>query len=487
MLTTSQSYVIYQGNGAATQFPYPFPVANAAYLQVSITDNNVSPPATTILSSSQYSVTGIGNGIPGAANPTPGGVVTYSPPGGPLVTGWTITIQRIVPYQQNTSLENQGGMWPVVVEQALDNLTMQTQQLATQVSETSNLAPYIIQPVTFPANLATQSLAGLHSVYKTANTQATTITGFSDMTAGNFFKIIIGDTYTTIAFATWEEGLASGSIVGHQGQSVTFVGGDVLDCVTDGTYVYVIDSAPMVPAILPPITGLIITNDETTPNTKLKVTSVSITMANAVGVKLCQTWAAGPESAIFPAPLDATTLGAGGLDTGSLAANTWYYIWTIGDGTHINVMLSVAGSWANVSKTYIYGYTYARLVGCVLTDSNACFSKFHQFGNKFLFDVPQTVTLALQASYTEYSTGPFPPIAMAGLFQIVFFSQSGQASFGFSADGANDYFVMYAPVTGAAGQGQFELPFLTPNAFWYKNSNVSGTPGVSVRGFMLNL
>ncbi|MDR3555918.1 MAG: hypothetical protein P4L55_14265 [Syntrophobacteraceae bacterium] len=487
MLTTSQSYVTYQGNGATAQFPYSFPVARAAYLQVSITDNNVSPPATAVLSSSQYSVTGIGNGIPGAANPTPGGVVTYPLSGSVLPAGWTITIQRVVPYQQNTSLENQGGFYPQVVEAALDNLTMQTQQLATQVNETSSLAPYIIQPLTLPANLTTQSLAGLFSVYVTANSQGTTITGFSDMTAGNFFKIIFGDGNTTIAFATWWSGLAAGSIIGHQGQSVTFAQGDVLDCVTDGAYVYVIDSNPMVPAILPPITGLIITNDAATPYTKLKVTSVSITMANAVGVKLCQTWAAGPESAILPAPLDATTLGAGGLDTGTLAAGAWYYVWAIGDGTHINLLLSSAGSWANVNKTYISGFSYARLIGCALTDSSAHFIRFHQYGNKFLFDVPISVTLASQASYTQYAAGPFPLIAAAGLFQIVFFSQSGQATFGFSADGANDYFVMYAPATGAVGQGQFELPFLTAKAFWYKNSNISATPGVNVRGFTLNL
>ncbi len=487
MLTSSQSYATYQGNGATTQFPYSFPVGKAAYIQVSITDNNVSPPATTVLSAAQYSVTGIGNGIPGAPNSTPGGIVSYPLGGSALATGWTITIQRIVPYQQNTSFVNQGGFYPQVVEAALDNLTMQTQQLASQVIESALPTPNIVQPVTFPANLAIQSLAGLCSVYKTANTQPTTMTGFSDMTGGNFFKIIIGDPNTTVAFTTWWSGLGAGSIIGHQGQSVTFAQGDVLDCVTDGTYVYVMDSEPMVPAILPPMTGLVITNDAAAPNTKLQVTSVSITMANALGVKLCQTWAAGPESPVLPAPLDATTLGAGGLDNGTLTANAWYYIWAIGDGTRINVLLSAASSWINVNKTFVAGYTYARLLGCALTDSNAHFIKFHQYGSKFLFDVPLFVTLSSQTSYTECNSGSFAPIAVAGLFQIVFFSASGQATFGFSADGANDYFVMYAPETGATGQGQFELPFLGTNAFWYKNSNLSGTPGVNVCGFMLNL
>lgn len=122
MLTTNQSYVTYQGNGATTLFPFPFIVPSASELVVTITNNNVNPAATTMLSSSQYTVTGIGLET--------GGNITYPVSGSPLLAGWSIIIQRIVPYQQNTSLSNQGAFYPQVVEACLDNLTMQTQQLA---------------------------------------------------------------------------------------------------------------------------------------------------------------------------------------------------------------------------------------------------------------------------------------------------------------------------------------------------------------------
>ncbi|MFZ0931230.1 MAG: hypothetical protein WAN11_21670, partial [Syntrophobacteraceae bacterium] len=139
MLTTTQSYVTYQGNGATTSFPFNFIVQNATQLVVSITNNNVSPAATTVLGASQYSVTGVGNGNEFAGGSGPGGTVTYPASGSPLPAGWSITIQRVVPYIQGTGLTNQGGFYPQVVEAALDYLTMQTQQLSDMTAELETL------------------------------------------------------------------------------------------------------------------------------------------------------------------------------------------------------------------------------------------------------------------------------------------------------------------------------------------------------------
>jgi hypothetical protein len=129
MLTTSQNYVTYLGNGATTSFPFNFYVQQASFLVVTITNNNVSPPVTTVLNSSQYSVTGIGTGNEFSGGSGAGGTVTYPVSGSPLPTGWTITIQRVVPYVQNTSLTNQGSFYPNVVEAALDYLMCGLQQL----------------------------------------------------------------------------------------------------------------------------------------------------------------------------------------------------------------------------------------------------------------------------------------------------------------------------------------------------------------------
>jgi hypothetical protein len=132
MLTTNQSYVTYQGNGATTQFPFLFIIPSASDAVVSIT--NIATQETTLLAPTQYSISGTGPGSEFAGGSGPGGIVTYPTSGSPLPIGWSITIQRVVPYTQNTSLTNQGAFYPEVVEQCLDALTMQTQQLSAQTS-----------------------------------------------------------------------------------------------------------------------------------------------------------------------------------------------------------------------------------------------------------------------------------------------------------------------------------------------------------------
>lgn len=118
-ISTTSNTTIAQGNGLTTSFDFLFPVPLASELFVYYTDSNGSR---TLLASAQYTVTGIGT-----AN---GGSVTYPASGSPIASGTSLTIQRIVPYVQQTDLVNQSGYYPNVVENALDYLTMQTQQLA---------------------------------------------------------------------------------------------------------------------------------------------------------------------------------------------------------------------------------------------------------------------------------------------------------------------------------------------------------------------
>jgi hypothetical protein len=136
-----------QGNGFTNTFNFSFIIPLVAELFVTYVDtNDVEWP----LSSSQYSVSGLDN--------PSGGVVTYPLTGSPIPIGSSLIIQRIVAYQQLTSLVNQSGYYPNVVEQALDNLTMQTQQLAAA----SQLALTVGQSST-AANLSLPSSSTIRS------------------------------------------------------------------------------------------------------------------------------------------------------------------------------------------------------------------------------------------------------------------------------------------------------------------------------------
>lgn len=62
--------------------------------------------------------------------------------------------------------------------------------------------------------------------------------------------------------------------------------------------------------------------------------------------------------------LDITVSGLGGLDTGTVANNTWYYVWVISNGTLVNGIYSLS----KTAPTMPAGYTYKMLVSRLYYD-----------------------------------------------------------------------------------------------------------------------
>lgn len=118
-ISTSVNKATAQGNGATTAFNYSFLMPLASDAIVTVVDNLGNQ---SVLGTTQYSLTGIGN--------PSGGTLNYPLIGSPLASGWSITLQRILPLQQLVSVINQAGFFPAVYESALDNLEMQIQQIA---------------------------------------------------------------------------------------------------------------------------------------------------------------------------------------------------------------------------------------------------------------------------------------------------------------------------------------------------------------------
>lgn len=128
-ISTTTRSVVAQGNGLTTAFNFAFAVRSAADLSAIYTDANGNQTA---LASSQYSVAL--NAVPAGQLWAQGGSVTYPLIGSPIASGTSLTIVRTLPYNQNSSLINQGGFYPDVVETALDVTEMQVQQLAQQLA-----------------------------------------------------------------------------------------------------------------------------------------------------------------------------------------------------------------------------------------------------------------------------------------------------------------------------------------------------------------
>lgn len=141
-VSTTSNRVVALGNGITTVFNFSFIGVAAADLTVIYTDSSGTE---TTLTSSQYSVT---LNAPGPGQLWGyGGSVTYPLSGSPIASGTSLTIDRVLPLTQLTSIANQGDFYPNAVEQALDYVTMVTQQLQDEIGR------QITAPVSDPAGL----------------------------------------------------------------------------------------------------------------------------------------------------------------------------------------------------------------------------------------------------------------------------------------------------------------------------------------------
>lgn len=111
----------FAANGLATTFYFDFYVFDAGDLRVVSTDSNAVDTTLT----SGYTVAFNTN-----QDTQPGGYVRFAVAPASDVR---ITLLRDIAMTQGTSLPNQGGFYPKVIEMALDKVTMLVQQLSEQV------------------------------------------------------------------------------------------------------------------------------------------------------------------------------------------------------------------------------------------------------------------------------------------------------------------------------------------------------------------
>jgi hypothetical protein len=107
--------------------------------------------------------------------------------------------------------------------------------------------------------------------------------------------------------------------------------------------------------------GFKVVNDGVTPNTKLDITYTQAVVTGSLNAVQF-----GTSGSLV---LNAGTTGANGLDTGSLSASTFYYIYLIGNGTIISSLASLSSS----APTLPGGYTFSCRVGVWETGTGSAF------------------------------------------------------------------------------------------------------------------
>ena len=194
--------------------------------------------------------------------------------------------------------------------------------------------------------------------------------------------------------------------------------------------------------------GLGISNDATTPNTKLDVATGSC--LDSTG-----TFQLTLSSAVV---INAASNGLNGLDTGSLAASTVYKVFIVADP----VTQQASGAMISASATPLlpYGYSAYALIGYVTTDASVHFLAGYWSDNDsarrtFTYDAPIiALSGGTQTGYTGVALTAFvPPVANTPVGIYMLFAANAAANAanlqGYNSTG--DAVTLIAPVaTGVA-------------------------------------
>lgn len=154
--------------------------------------------------------------------------------------------------------------------------------------------------------------------------------------------------------------------------------------------------------------GLLLSNDATTPHTKLDVAAgicrdsnnvIDINLGNYLGLS-------GIGTANSATVINFAVNGANGLDTGTFAASTGYYIFAIADSSEKHVPAALA-SLSATAPTLPFGYDSLRLLGWVLSDGSIFLLPFYASGSGsskyFQWDAPIAVTVTSSGTSSTYS------------------------------------------------------------------------------------
>jgi hypothetical protein len=128
---------------------------------------------------------------------------------------------------------------------------------------------------------------------------------------------------------------------------------------------------------MPAVQGLVVKNDGTTPNSKIDVscTSAILTVGGIAGAA----FNIGSQSLV----INLGTTGANALDTGTVAASTFYFIYIIYNPA-TNTVAGLA-SLSSTAPTLPSGYTHYMRVGAMQTDGSSNLRRTYQKGKRLSF------------------------------------------------------------------------------------------------------
>lgn len=351
-------------------------------------------------------------------NTNPGGTITLT---AVSTSGYYYTATSAVENLQPTQITNLGGFFPEVINNALDRLTILVQQVLNKVDRSIKIP--LSDGTGITTELSTKTLRadkvlGFDSSGNvTALAFGSVVADFDAVLSGlaaddliqydgaNWVNITVAELLTALGLGT-----ASAATIGTSGATVpllnannthsgsnTFSGTNAFSgvntfsntvnfsaaVVLDGLITLGATALQSLRNYLTPrgyISGLQLSNDTDTDHdiliqpgiAKDDTNAVAMVLSTAITKQIDANWAVGDDQ--------------GGLDTGTVANDTWYYVFEImrSDTGVVDALISASES----SPTMPANYDYKRCVGRVKTNGSANIIQFFQRGDWFYWDAP---------------------------------------------------------------------------------------------------
>ena len=195
----SPSRAVYEGNDAATRFPFSFKVWNASQLVVTLT----SPDGATSVASGWTADIGAS-----------GGEIVYLHEAAPLPAGWKLAVTRNMPFTQDVNLVSASRFDPQVIEDALDQAAAERQQTlemmrrAVILPATSDESPQDVVQAVYTARDDAQNASSSAQAAEAAAWQRAAQAATSANTAA---QVVLAAADTVVSAATAQAAAAASS------------------------------------------------------------------------------------------------------------------------------------------------------------------------------------------------------------------------------------------------------------------------------------
>jgi hypothetical protein len=157
------------------------------------------------------------------------------------------------------------------------------------------------------------------------------------------------------------------------------------------------------------VNGLVLSNNATTPNSKLDIAAGACRDSNNImDINLGNYLNLGNPSvsANSATVVDFSVNGANGLDTGSLGASSMYYIYAIADSSNHKQPAAIASLSAS-APVLPFGYDSIRVIGVCKSDGSSNLLPYYCSGSGnvkyFQWDAPIAVTVTASGTSASYS------------------------------------------------------------------------------------